>query len=44
MYKRQGDEIVAVDAEISSTQIRNSNSYSLAVQIQNCLLYTSRCV
>jgi molybdopterin molybdotransferase len=29
-----GDEIVAVDAEISSTQIRNSNSYSLAVQIQ----------
>jgi len=29
-----GDEIVAVDAEIGPTQIRNSNSYSLAVQIQ----------
>ena len=29
-----GDEIVDVDAEISPTQIRNSNSYSLAVQIQ----------
>jgi molybdopterin molybdotransferase len=29
-----GDEIVGVDAEIGSTQIRNSNSYSLAVQIQ----------
>jgi molybdopterin molybdotransferase len=29
-----GDEIVDVDAEISSTQIRNSNTYSLAVQIQ----------
>jgi molybdopterin molybdotransferase len=29
-----GDEIVEVDAEISPTQIRNSNSYSLAVQIQ----------
>jgi len=29
-----GDEIVAVDAEIAPTQIRNSNSYSLAVQIQ----------
>jgi len=29
-----GDEIVGVDAEISSTQIRNSNSYSLAAQIQ----------
>ncbi len=29
-----GDEIVEVDAEIDPTQIRNSNSYSLAVQIQ----------
>ena len=29
-----GDEIVGVDAEISPTQIRNSNTYSLAVQIQ----------
>lgn len=29
-----GDEIVDVDAEIGPTQIRNSNSYSLAVQIQ----------
>jgi molybdopterin molybdotransferase len=29
-----GDEIVDVDAEIAPTQIRNSNSYSLAVQIQ----------
>ena len=29
-----GDEIVEVDAEISPTQIRNSNSYSLATQIQ----------
>ena len=29
-----GDEIVEVDAEISPTQIRNSNSYSLAVQLQ----------
>ncbi|MGA8216668.1 MAG: gephyrin-like molybdotransferase Glp [Candidatus Sulfotelmatobacter sp.] len=29
-----GDEIVALDAEIGPTQIRNSNSYSLAVQIQ----------
>jgi molybdopterin molybdotransferase len=29
-----GDEIVAVDAEIGLAQIRNSNSYSLAVQIQ----------
>jgi molybdopterin molybdotransferase len=29
-----GDEIVAVDAEIGPTQIRNSNGYSLAVQIQ----------
>ena len=29
-----GDEIVAVDAKIGPTQIRNSNSYSLAVQIQ----------
>ena len=29
-----GDEIVAVDAEVGSTQIRNSNSYSLAVQVQ----------
>jgi molybdopterin molybdotransferase len=29
-----GDEIVAVDAEPGPTQIRNSNSYSLAVQIQ----------
>ena len=29
-----GDEIVAVDAEIGPTQIRNSNSCSLAVQIQ----------
>jgi len=30
-----GDEIVAVDAEIGPAQIRNSNSYSLAVQIQD---------
>ncbi len=29
-----GDEIVALDAEIGPTQIRNSNTYSLAVQIQ----------
>jgi molybdopterin molybdotransferase len=29
-----GDEIVDVDARIGPTQIRNSNSYSLAVQIQ----------
>ncbi len=29
-----GDEIVALDAEIGPTQIRNSNSYSLAAQIQ----------
>jgi molybdopterin molybdotransferase len=29
-----GDEIVEVDAEIGPTQIRNSNGYSLAVQIQ----------
>jgi molybdopterin molybdotransferase len=29
-----GDEIVAVDAEPGPAQIRNSNSYSLAVQIQ----------
>jgi len=29
-----GDEIVEVDAELGTTQIRNSNSYSLAVQIQ----------
>lgn len=29
-----GDEIVDVGAEISPSQIRNSNSYSLAVQIQ----------
>ncbi|MFZ0774639.1 MAG: gephyrin-like molybdotransferase Glp [Candidatus Sulfotelmatobacter sp.] len=29
-----GDEIVDLDAEIAPTQIRNSNSYSLAVQIQ----------
>jgi molybdopterin molybdotransferase len=29
-----GDEIVGVDAIPGSTQIRNSNSYSLAVQIQ----------
>jgi molybdopterin molybdotransferase len=29
-----GDEIVEVDAEIGPTQIRNSNSYSLAVQIR----------
>lgn len=29
-----GDEIVDVDAEIGPTQIRNSNSYSLAAQIQ----------
>jgi molybdopterin molybdotransferase len=28
-----GDEIVEVDAEIGDTQIRNSNSYSLAVQV-----------
>jgi molybdopterin molybdotransferase len=30
-----GDEIVAVDSVPGPTQIRNSNSYSLAVQIQN---------
>jgi molybdopterin molybdotransferase len=30
-----GDEIVAVDATPGPTQIRNSNSYSLAVQIRN---------
>jgi len=30
-----GDEIVDVDAEIGPTQIRNSNSYSLAAQIQD---------
>jgi len=29
-----GDEIVEIDAGIDRTQIRNSNSYSLAVQIQ----------
>jgi molybdopterin molybdotransferase len=29
-----GDEIVEVDAEIGPTQIRNSNGYSLGVQIQ----------
>jgi molybdopterin molybdotransferase len=29
-----GDEIVELDAEVGPTQIRNSNSYSLAVQIQ----------
>ena len=29
-----GDEIVEVDAEPGPTQIRNSNTYSLAVQIQ----------
>jgi molybdopterin molybdotransferase len=29
-----GDEIVDLDAEIGPTQIRNSNTYSLAVQIQ----------
>ncbi len=29
-----GDEIVDVDAEIGPTQIRNSNTYSLAIQIQ----------
>jgi molybdopterin molybdotransferase len=29
-----GDEIVAIDAEVGPSQIRNSNSYSLAVQIQ----------
>ena len=29
-----GDEIVDLDAEVGSTQIRNSNSYSLAVQVQ----------
>ena len=29
-----GDEIVELDAELGPTQIRNSNSYSLAVQIQ----------
>jgi molybdopterin molybdotransferase len=28
-----GDEIVDIDAEVGPTQIRNSNSYSLAVQI-----------
>ncbi len=30
-----GDEIVEVDAEAGPTQIRNSNKYSLAVQIQH---------
>lgn len=30
-----GDEIVAVDSAPGPTQIRNSNSYSLAVQIRN---------
>jgi molybdopterin molybdotransferase len=30
-----GDEIVSVDAAPGPTQIRNSNSYSLAVQIRN---------
>jgi len=30
-----GDEIVSIDATPGSTQIRNSNSYSLAVQIRN---------
>jgi molybdopterin molybdotransferase len=29
-----GDEIVALDAKLGPTQIRNSNSYSLAAQIQ----------
>ncbi len=29
-----GDEIVDLDAEVGPTQIRNSNSYSLAAQIQ----------
>jgi molybdopterin molybdotransferase len=29
-----GDEIVDLDAEIGPTQIRNSNTYSLAVQVQ----------
>jgi len=29
-----GDEIVDLDAQVGPTQIRNSNSYSLAVQIQ----------
>src|ERR1019366_9909864 len=29
-----GDEIVEVEAELGPTQIRNSNTYSLAVQIQ----------
>ncbi len=29
-----GDELVELDAEIAPTQIRNSNSYSLAVQIR----------
>src|ERR1700719_3829541 len=29
-----GDEIVDLDAEVGPTQIRNSNSYSLAVQVQ----------
>ncbi len=29
-----GDEIVELDAEVGPAQIRNSNSYSLAVQIQ----------
>jgi molybdopterin molybdotransferase len=29
-----GDEIVAVDSDPGPTQIRNSNSYSLAIQIQ----------
>ena len=30
-----GDEIVGIDATPGPTQIRNSNSYSLAVQIRN---------
>src|SRR6202166_4342060 len=29
-----GDEIVAIDSEPGATQIRNSNTYSLAVQVQ----------
>jgi molybdopterin molybdotransferase len=29
-----GDEIVPIDAEVGPTQIRNSNTYSLAMQIQ----------
>jgi len=30
-----GDEVVAIDATPGPAQIRNSNSYSLAAQVQN---------